>query len=224
MPAGSFVEDIAARNLFMPDATQFTTPAPAPFILPNGDACTRIFNNASAYYSDPTRFFALPWGVSNWTLEFWCNPGFTLPNTVSWSMRFSNDATNNYEWIVGFNQVLNNVSFSVFNAAGTGAATMNAGFSANLWNHFVIMLDCTTWVSGVSTSKTITTYRNGVLAATNVLTNASVKLTVTPNPRLYLLGSGGVSSTNMLIGKVAIYNRSLTPTEISDHYLAMTVA
>lgn len=224
MTAANFVDTIGSRNLFMPDSSLYTTPGT--LTLPNGDLCTRILSNAAAYYADPTRFFAQPWSVSNWSLEFWCHPGTGMSASTNcyWQIALANDSLGGSEWGLSFGLPITQVNFDVYNNGGTSIANVSTNILGNAWQHIVIICDCATWISSGLSNKTVTYYRNGTLLTSHTVFNiAPTRAVTSPNPRLWLVGGPSASFSNVNIGKIAIYNRALTPTEISDHYLAMTV-
>jgi len=224
MPSAQFIDDIGSRNLMMPSDASFTTPSGIAN-LPNGDPCTKLMANGAAYYTDPSRFFKQPWGTSGWALELWISPGNVSTATATWLIALGNDAAGDWEWSFDVDNSSWTATFRVYHDGDAAIVTKSVSLTnGNVWQHLVFNCDCTSWVSGGTSTKNITAYKNNVSQGTASNTNSATRNVTSPNPRLWLKAGSGVESSgnHALLGKLAIYNHELTPAEISEHYLSMT--
>lgn len=211
----TFAELIAARDLTLSDAADWTTPATD--ALPNGDAATEPAVGADAVYADTGNNFAIPWGTSDWTWEAWVRWKDAAPGsgqrimqyqsaaavgTYQWQLQQNGAATRNVTLIIDSGQV-----FSV----STGIMT------PGVWHQVNFLVKSSLGLGAVA-GRTLRSYLDGSLDDTFTIPSASWTPVTLTSPVVKLHDAGG----DIEIAKIAIYHRELTGTEMTDHYDAMT--
>lgn len=223
MATATFADLIAARDITLPDDSQWTTPSTDP--CPNGDHATQAAVDVAEGSYATSDDFALPWGVSDWSIELWARWTASVSGSVApiLARTPSGMGTSPAEW-------------QLCQAASAGpelrlritvadpslpwaqpAITATGG----AWFHLVWTLN-TSLGSGAVGGRTCKTYKNGILDATTSLPSTSVGVPTLSGPRLTFGNHQHLAPTFMELAKLAIYHRELTLAEILDHYTVMT--
>lgn len=218
-----FTDVIAARDLAIVDVADWDTPSAD--ALPNGDAATQPNDNlASAARADTGADFAIPWGVSDWTLELWAYWTTIGSGGPKWLLTRWGTSTHR-EWELrvagGANRQLR---FALLGTDGeTPLVNLDIICEDAAWTHCVWTLNSSLGAAPVS-GREITSYKNGALDDTAAIGSGDDLTGPTlTTPGLYM-GSvlGQITTPIVEWGKVAIYHRILTGGEISDHFDVMT--
>lgn len=223
MAIATFTEEIAARDLTIPDDADWTTPSTDD--LPNGDTATQLAaTDGYAAFDEPGTDFALPWGSSDWTLEIWLRytsgttPGSVRPiltRSIGTSWGFS-------DWLlVQSGDVTPVARLIVAQSGGSTWHSHDLPLTSGSWHHVVFTLNTSLGVAAVSGRQTKGYVDASLITSVNTPTTTLTPLTVT-DPHLLLGSPDNLGLTIVEMGKLAIYHRALTGTEISDHYDAMT--
>lgn len=138
---------------------------------------------------------------TDFTWSFWVNPNETANNNIVLGNRYSPDGTDfaprefikftptAFEWH--------------FNDAGENVGNDETAFEVGVWSHNLV----------VKSGTTLTYYRNGVVIGSGEVTGNPLN----PQP-LYIGGQNGVENFSGLLDEVAIFNRALSPAEVTDVY------
>lgn len=232
MTAGTFPESIAGRDLFIADASLWDT---GTAILPNGDLGTRPanLNGTSSYVESGAHEFAMPWGVSDWSLELWVNYIATHPGTgANLVGRYRSDGIAGYGefdlYQIGLSAP--NIAlrlgvygggFSWVDTAPGAVGGMPFGPEGNGWHHLVHTVNTSLGSGAGISGRRILSYKDGNLLTTTACPTSAITTPALSGPRLFM-GTPGYNTDYIERAKLAIYHRELTAAEVMDHYLAMT--
>jgi hypothetical protein len=213
--------------------------------MPNGDKAAD-FNGTNQYLTVPSSADLSIATTKTLTWEGWIRPDTLQFSTASgdgyidWMGKCANYSPS-CEWEARMYSTITSqgrpsrLSAYVFNpSAGLGSAadwqpsSINT-IQAGQWVHVVAEYQVTTTPSGCSSvyPGSINIWVNGVKqnAAAHFPTGCMSQYSVTPKSGSSPLNIGTMALDTWFkgaVGKVAIYNRLLTQTEINDHYTAMT--
>ena len=215
-----FTDLVAARDLTLTDPSLWTTPSE--HALPNGDAGTRM-NNAtsfgmSAIYNDTPRFFSIPWGVSDWTIELWLRR--VSAATIRDLMQYADaGGDTGMEWRIETGNTL--YRLLVYNSSGTvSVASVPITSTDGAWAQYVWMINSSLG-TGAESTRRVRTYKNGSFVADTAFTASFTPHTNVSPPRM-ILGTYGLVDATQELAKVAIYHGELSAADVLDHYAAMT--
>ena len=172
-----------------------------------------IFNGSSSYIEMAASDIGML-DDNNFTLEAWVYPATTGINMVAISQStYDFDSANLYPRFVAKISSINKFEFSFLTGTSSWVNILSTTtVSANTWYHFVC-----TWDASTSTMRL---YLNGVEEANGTfsgsLASASTPIHIGARYRNNVLGDW----FNGRIDEVAIYNRTLKPEEILEHYNA----
>lgn len=226
MTAATFPESIAGRDLFLPDASHWDTGTP---VLPNGDRGTvaTTINATSSYTESGAHEFAVPWGVSDWSLELWVRYVGTPPGTGQNLVgRYGSDAfpgTADFDLFqdgTGSPRIAFRLGVVGGGFAWAETPAMVMGAVGSGWHHVVFTVN-TSLGSGAVSGRQVLSYKDGALYATLALPATAVTVPTLTGPRLWF-GSAGRNPVYIERAKLAIYRRQISAGEVLDHYLAMT--
>lgn len=222
MATATFVEDVAARDLTISDDSEWTTPATE--VLPNGDNATQPNGTGSdAEIGDGSGDFAVPFGVSDFTVEFWVYYHDDNNGVAHWLMsRNGNSAMR--DWEVINNGASRATKFRVLGSDGLNPAA-EVAITADLdaWTYCVFTFNSSLGIAPVA-GREAKAYKNTTLVDTDSVGSGVTMTRPTLASPAFTLGSWGStgSMTDVEIAKLAIYHRLLTSGELTDHYDAMT--
>jgi len=106
-----------------------------------------------------------------------------------------------------------------FHIWGSGYSTTNNAFTENVWHYCVI-----TYAGGGTTSANVKLYIDAVDSGFEVDYGSQQTLNTTSNnARIGMRAQGGLNDLDLLgqVGPVQMYNRALTPEEVTQNYNAM---
>ncbi|NTU46044.1 DUF2341 domain-containing protein [Candidatus Roizmanbacteria bacterium] len=159
------------------------------------------FDGSSGFVSVPTSSSFNNFGTNDFTVSVWVKPSVTTPMSV-----IENGACGNY--CAGWELSLTNNNYIVYrigNASGSPYQTTSGRLTTGIFNHYVISRK----------NSVLYTYLNGsLLGADN---NIGVSSNVSNNSLIYI-GSGVWGKMNGNIDETRIYNRALSPAEVSALY------
>jgi hypothetical protein len=145
----------------------------------------------------------------NFTVSVWFNANSTQP--ANYPSLVSKSASTTDGWLIGFKAATK--QFGITRPGFTAIAYTPTDVSANVWHHGVVTV-------GNGTTATVNVYVDGVLQATATTTEA-LAVTTTPLAIGRDNGCSAVLTTacgnfSGLIDDVRIYNRALSPDEITN--------
>ena len=211
--------------------------------LPNGNSVS-VFNGSSQYLTIPSNAsFSIP-RTGNLTWEAWIQPStLQFPNNLSGYVDYLGKCVEyspSCEWEARMYNLTNKakrpnrLSAYVFNpGAGLGSGAywqpVSGLFSAGEWLHVVGEYTTNSTPAGCSTTYPgyISIWVNGVQwnMSYHTPTGCMSQYKIKPQANNSPLNIGTVSLDSWFqgaIGKVAIYNYLLTPSQIVNHYTVMT--
>ena len=159
-----------------------------------------VFNSSSSNYISFTSTSNIPSGNNNYTISTWFNPSsLGIKGLVGWGNYGSSNEVNAFRL----------TSTGLVNYWGANDLNVNVSLSTGTWYNAVATFDGTTrqiWLNGSSIASDTPTGHN--VTTTNNLTVGNTNNI----PYEYFDGS---------IGEVQIFNRALSPSEISQNYNAL---
>jgi len=206
--------------------------SPSPTALPNGELAAE-FDGATQYMQVADNAALSPATAGVLTVEAWMRPDtLTFPHTessgyVHW---MGKGETGNHEYVSRMysadntNGRANRISGYLFNSTGgLGAGSyFQDVVTAGQWIHYVLVINANAKDTAYPDGYT-KLYKNGVLRDQDLLNVAGTPIVPTRGNAPFRVGTRDLNSFfEGAVGKVAIYTKELTPTQISNHYAAMS--
>ncbi len=229
LPLGGTETDLNAVGYQL--ATYRNSPGSAS--LPNGDAAS-LFDGTSQYVEVPDQEQLSAVTAGQLTVEAWIRPDSTVfPRTegtgyVHWLGKLTYGPTGGCEWAARIYSQgntegrANRISGYAFNAGGGlgSGSYFQDPVVPGQWIHYTLVINSgyrsTPYPAGY-----VKVYKDGVLRDQDSLADYGIIPTRTPAP--VRIGSASLRSYFLgAIGKVAIYPRELTATQIAAHHQVMT--
>lgn len=217
MTTGTFLDSIASRHLTIADISLFDTPSTDD--LPNGDNATHPnSSSAAARFVETAADFAMPWSASDFTVELWVRYTTSPPGTGQNIVGRYTSAETTAEWAVSQSGAATPVvRFALIDSSGFNWTFADVAMTTGAWFHVVFTLNCSLGLAAVS-GRQIKAYKNGTLDSTTTTPTSTLTPPTLSTPRLLL----AQAPTYLELGKVAVYHRIVTATEVADHYTVMT--
>jgi len=219
--------DLAGSNL----TGQYVS-SPSSTTLPNGEIAA-VFDGATQYMQVADNAALSPATAGVLTVEAWMRPDtLTSPHTessgyVHW---MGKGETGNHEYVSRMYSAdntdgrANRISGYLFNSTGgLGAGSyFQDVVTAGQWIHYVLVINANAKDTAYPDGYT-KLYKNGVLRDQDDLNVAGTPIVPTRGNAPFRVGTRDLNSFfEGAVGKVAIYTKELTPTQISNHYAAMS--
>jgi len=184
--------------------------------LPNGDKYAASDGSIAAVFNQCGTAF--DWRTGQWTLEFWLWIP-TTPPSLGWMFTYApaNDGGFNFSFGCWVN-ASRTFAFNLYNTSGNASLgrTCSIAIPANAWNYMTIQKPGSGLNPDIYVDKVL---RNGAAATSGSPT------VPTATTRFYMWSGPDLSApmpATARIGKPAMYNKLLTPLQMSKHYDAMT--
>ncbi|OAS16718.1 LamG-like jellyroll fold domain-containing protein [Paenibacillus oryzisoli] len=198
--------------------------------MPNGDAAP-VFNGTNQYFTIPDNDYLEVTRTGILTVEAWMRPDtlqFTNYESSGYVHWMGKGTSGQHSWVARmYNQTntenrpnrISGYSFNLSGGLGAGSYFQDT-LTAGQWIHYTLVINT------VNTNSTYTTgytkvFKNGVLRDQDKLSDYSIVPGNGTAP-MRIATRDLASYFQGAIGKVAVYDYELTPTQLAAHYSSMT--
>ncbi|CAN7174279.1 LamG-like jellyroll fold domain-containing protein [Paenibacillus sp. LjRoot56] len=206
------------------------TGSPTDTTMPNGDAAP-VFNGTNQYFTIPDNDYLEVTRTGILTVEAWMRPDtlqFTNYEGSGYVHWMGKGTSGQHSWVARmYNQTntenrpnrISGYSFNLSGGLGAGSYFQDT-VTAGQWIHYTLVINT------VNTNSTYTTgytkvFKNGVLRDQDKLSDYSIVPGNGTAP-MRIATRDLASYFQGAIGKVAVYDYELTPTQLAAHYSSMT--